>query len=161
MSHTLEAQCQRGLNSSSRLAGAVDLLGLEPSVDRNRIGVFAICGLSGMLTAATADSRIEAVATTSMYDMSRSISRSYGDGFYTKEQRHQVIDWLSQQRWADAERGSYAPGLPLPLLGGRVRAGRGAQRALDCTGRQSWDVYDRVEKIPFDALADFFRKNLK
>jgi fermentation-respiration switch protein FrsA (DUF1100 family) len=91
-------------------SAAIDHIGLLPFVDRHRIGVMAICGLSGMaLTAATSDSRIRAVATASMYDMSRSISRSYKDS-YTLEQRHQVIDYVSQQRWTDAERGSYALG---------------------------------------------------
>lgn len=92
-------------------SAAVDYIGLLPSVDRNRIGVVGICGLGGMaLTAASNDSRIKAVATASMYDMSRSISRSYKDS-YTKEQRQKVIDYLSQQRWTDAEKGGYAIGL--------------------------------------------------
>ncbi len=92
-------------------SAAVDYIGLLPSVDRNRIGVLGICGLSGMaLTAATSDSRIKAVATASMYDMSRSMSRGYKDG-YTLEQRKKVIDYLSQQRWTDAENGNYALGL--------------------------------------------------
>jgi hypothetical protein len=92
-------------------SAAVDYLGLLPSVDRNRIGVVGICGLSGMaLTAATSDSRIKAVATASMYDMSRSMSRGYKDG-YTLEQRKKVIDYLSQQRWVDAENGKPALGL--------------------------------------------------
>jgi uncharacterized protein len=91
-------------------SAAVDLLGLQPNVDRNRIGGIGICGFSGMaLTAATSDSRIKAVATASMYDMSRSMSRGYKDS-YTMEQRHKVIDYLSQQRWADAENGKYARG---------------------------------------------------
>lgn len=61
-------------------SAAVDCLGLLPQVDRGRIGVRAICGLSGMaLTAASSDSRTKAVATASMYDMSRSISRSARD----------------------------------------------------------------------------------
>ncbi|MGJ7484458.1 alpha/beta hydrolase [Variovorax sp. LT2P21] len=91
-------------------SAAIDHIGLLPYVDRNRIGIMAICGLSGMaLTAATSDSRIKAVATASMYDMSRSMSRSYMDS-YTPEQRHKVIDYLSQQRWADAEKGTYALG---------------------------------------------------
>ncbi len=91
-------------------SAAVDFLGLQPNVDRNRIGLIGICGYSGMaLTAATSDSRIKALVTTSMYDMSRSISRSYKDG-YTMEQRHKVIDYISQQRWADAESSSYALG---------------------------------------------------
>ncbi|MDN5841954.1 MAG: alpha/beta hydrolase [Alcaligenaceae bacterium] len=91
-------------------SAAVDFLGLQPNVDRNRIGVIGICGYSGMaLTAATSDSRIKALATTSMYDMSRSISRSHKDS-YTMEQRHKVIDYLSQQRWIDAESGKYSLG---------------------------------------------------
>lgn len=96
--------------NSEDVSAAVDFLGLQDSVDRNRIGALGICGYSGMsLTAATTDSRIKAVATASMYDMSRSISRGYKDS-YTKAQRHQVMDYLSQQRWADAQNGSYARG---------------------------------------------------
>ena len=91
-------------------SAAIDHIGLLPFVDRDRIGIMAICGLSGMaVTAATSDSRIKAVATASMYDMSRSISRSYRDG-YTPEQRHKVINYLSQQRWVDAEKGRHALG---------------------------------------------------
>jgi uncharacterized protein len=91
-------------------SASIDFLGLQPNVDRNRIGVIGICGYSGMaLTAATSDSRIKAVATASMYDMSRSMSRSHKDS-YTMEQRKKVIDYLSQQRWADAESGKHALG---------------------------------------------------
>ncbi|TDE31391.1 alpha/beta hydrolase [Flavobacterium ranwuense] len=91
-------------------SAAVDYIGLLPTVDRNRIGVVGVCGLGGMaLTAASNDSRIKAVATASMYDMSRSISRSYKDS-YTREQRQKVIDYTSQQRWTDARNGSYAIG---------------------------------------------------
>ncbi|WP_250007520.1 hypothetical protein [Actinoplanes sp. M2I2] len=59
------------------------------------------------LTAAAADSRIKAVATASMYDMSRSMSRGHQD-YYTREQRRKVVDHLSRQRWIDAENGAYA-----------------------------------------------------
>jgi uncharacterized protein len=108
-------------------SAAVDFLGLHASVDRNRIGVLGICGFSGMaLTAATSDSRIRAVATVSMYDMSRSMSRSHRDS-YTKEQRRQVIDYLSEQRWADAEARRYAVGLhevPFDEKGNIVKGNR-------------------------------------
>jgi fermentation-respiration switch protein FrsA (DUF1100 family) len=92
-------------------SAAVDFLGLQNVVDRDRIGLQGICGLSGMaITAATGDSRIKAVATASMYDMARSMSCSHRDS-YTPEQRFEVIDYLSRQRWTDAENGSFARGL--------------------------------------------------
>ncbi|WP_330340257.1 alpha/beta hydrolase [Streptomyces sp. NBC_00557] len=91
-------------------SAAVDFLGLQDLVDRERIGAHAICGLSGMaLTAAAADGRIKAVATVSMYDMSRSMSRGYKDS-YTPEQRQEIVDYLGRQRWADAENGTFARG---------------------------------------------------
>jgi uncharacterized protein len=115
------------------VSAAVDYLGLLDAVDRDRIGALGICGYSGMsLTAATSDSRIRAVATVSMYDMSRSMSRGYKDG-YTKEQRHKVIDYLSQQRWADAANGSYAVGLhevPFDNNGKLVKGNRVLPEAL-------------------------------
>lgn len=91
-------------------SAAVDYLGLQPNVNRNKIGVMAICGLSGMaLTAAASDTRIKAVATASMYDMSRSISKGYRDN-YTPEQRQKILDYLSQERWKNAESGRYTLG---------------------------------------------------
>jgi uncharacterized protein len=108
-------------------SAAVDYIGLLPSVDRNRIGVLGICGLSGMaLTAAASDSRIKAVATASMYDMSRSMSRGYKDG-YTLEQRKKAIDYLSRQRWTDAETGKTSLGLhevPFDENGNLVKGNR-------------------------------------
>jgi uncharacterized protein len=119
--------------NSEDFSAAVDFLGLQPNVARNRIGVIGICGFSGMaLTAATSDSRIKAVATASMYDMSRSMSRSYKDS-YTREQRQKVVDYLSQQRWADAENGKYALGyheVPFDVKGHIVRGQRILPEAL-------------------------------
>jgi hypothetical protein len=200
------------------------------------------------LTAATSDSRIKAVATASMYDMSRSMSRSYKDS-YTKEQRHQVIDYISQQRWVDAKNGNHALGLhevpfddqgnlvkgqrilpealpenPNPVLAAffdYYRTPRGLHpRSINSTtawtattpmsffsfpmyaniemisprpillvagenahsryysedvykmasdpkqllivpGADHVDLYDRMDKIPFDKLTEFFAKNLK
>ena len=91
-------------------SAAVDYVGLLNYVDRERIGVVGICGLSGMaITAAGTDTRIKAVATLSMYDMSRDMSRGHMD-YYTEEQRLKIKDYLSQQRWRDAESGTYALG---------------------------------------------------
>jgi fermentation-respiration switch protein FrsA (DUF1100 family) len=126
-------------------SAAVDYIGLLPSVDRARIGVMGICGLSGMaLTAATSDSRIKAVATASMYDMSRSISRSHKDS-YTPEQRRKVVDYLSEQRWRDAETGKAALGLhevPFDEKGNLVKGTR--------------VLPDTLPKDPNPVLAAFF-----
>jgi fermentation-respiration switch protein FrsA (DUF1100 family) len=91
-------------------SAAVDFLGLQDIVDRQRIGLQAICGLSGMaITAASVDSRIKAVATASMYDMSRSMSCGHQDS-YSPEQRRQIVDYLSEQRWEDAQKATFAVG---------------------------------------------------
>jgi fermentation-respiration switch protein FrsA (DUF1100 family) len=69
------------------ISAAVDFLGLQPSVDRNRIGIIGICGFGGMaLNAAAVDKRIKAAVTTSMYDMSRVMAKGYYDKL-TIEQR--------------------------------------------------------------------------
>ncbi len=108
-------------------SAAIDFLGLLPNVDRERIGAIGICGFSGMaLTAATSDTRIKAVATASMYDMSRSMSRSHKDS-YTMAQRQKVADYLSRQRWADAESGKPALGyheVPFDAQGNIVKGQR-------------------------------------
>ena len=97
-------------------SAAVDYLGLLSYVDRERIGAIGICGLSGMaITAALTDTRIKAVATLSMYDMSRDMSRGHMD-YYTKEQREKIKKYLSEQRWKDAENGNYALGSHEPTF---------------------------------------------
>lgn len=91
-------------------SAAVDFLGLHPSVDRERIGIIGICGWGGMaLNAATVDKRIKAVATSTMYDMTRVMSKGYNDSV-TAEQRTQTLEQLSRQRWQDAEKGAPAYG---------------------------------------------------
>ena len=101
-------------------SAAVDYLGLLPQVDRNKIGVIGICGFGGMaLNAAAVDKRIKATVTTSMYDMSRVMSKGYFDSM-TAEDRSNLLDQLAEQRWADAEKGetSLAPqGPPSELTG--------------------------------------------
>ncbi|EAR09706.1 alpha/beta hydrolase [Reinekea blandensis] len=96
-------------------SAAVDFLGLQPQVDREKIGAIGICGFGGfVLNAAAVDKRIKAVATTSMYNMSRVTANGYFDAM-TKTERTETLEQLSQQRWADAEAGKFAlSGMGLP-----------------------------------------------
>lgn len=99
-------------------SAAVDHLGLHPSVDRERIGIIGICGWGGMaLNAVAVDKRVKAVAVSTMYDMSRVISRGYNDSV-TIEQRTKTLEQLGRQRWQDAERGKPAYGPPMNALKG-------------------------------------------
>jgi len=95
-------------------SAAVDHLGLLGSVDREKIGVIGICGFGGMaLNAAAADKRIKAVVASTMYDMTRVMSKGYNDSM-SPEQRTQALKQLSQQRWEDAKNGAPAYG-PISL----------------------------------------------
>ncbi len=214
-------------------SAAVDFLGLQASVDRERIGIIGICGWGGMaLNAAAIDKRIKAVVTSTLYDMTRLMSKGYNDSL-TLEQRTKTLEQLGQQRWTDAEKGTPAYGpVSLELKGGEPQfvvdyaayyksPKRGFHpRAINSNG--SWtlttplsfmnmpiltyikeisprpilfmhgekahsryfsetayaaaaqpkellivpganhtDLYDQMDKIPFDTMADFFAKNLK
>ncbi|AZA74286.1 alpha/beta hydrolase [Chryseobacterium indoltheticum] len=101
-------------------SAAVDFIGLQKNVDRNKIGIIGICGFGGFALNATAvDKRVKAVATTSLYDMTRVMSKGYNDSV-TPEQRTKTLEDLSQQRWKDAENGNPAKGsrnLPETLKG--------------------------------------------
>jgi len=101
-------------------SAAIDFLGLQKNVDRNKIGIIGICGFGGFALNATAiDKRVKAVATTSLYDMTRVMSKGYNDSV-TPEQRTKTLEDLGQQRWKDAEAGKPADGprnLPETLKG--------------------------------------------
>jgi len=91
-------------------SAAVDFIGLVPSVDRERIGMLGICGWGGMaLNAAAIDKRVKAVVASTMYDMTRVMSKGYNDSV-TKEQRTAALGQLGEQRWKDAEKGQTALG---------------------------------------------------
>lgn len=95
-------------------SAAVDYIGTRTFVDRSKIGVIGICGSGGFAcTAAQVDRRIKAVATVSMYDMSRVMRNGWKDSM-TDEQRNQTLDQLGEQRWKDFENGEpqLAPAFP-------------------------------------------------
>ncbi|SHM64702.1 hypothetical protein SAMN05518668_1154 [Sphingobium sp. YR657] len=100
-------------------SAAVDFIGLHPEIDRERIGVIGICGWGGMaLSTAAIDKRIKAVVASTMYDMTRVMSKGYNDSV-TQQQRTETLEQLSRQRWTDAEKGSPAYGpVSLELKGG-------------------------------------------
>ncbi|MDI5893307.1 alpha/beta hydrolase [Flavobacterium algoritolerans] len=91
-------------------SAAVDFLGIQKNVDREKIGIIGICGFGGFALNATAiDKRIKAVATSTMYDMTRVMSKGYNDAV-TLEQRTKMLEQLGQQRWKDAENGTFTYG---------------------------------------------------
>lgn len=213
-------------------SAAVDFLGLLPNADRERIGIIGICGFGGFaLSAAAVDKRIKAVVTSTMYDMSRVMSKGYYDRM-TPEERARMLEHLSRQRWVDAERGTpaYQPPYnvlkggepqfmidyhdyymtkrgyhpravnsgnawtittPLPFMNFPIlthikeisprpilfihgekahsryfsetahAAAAEPKELMIIPGAVHVDLYDQVDKIPFDAIADFLGRNLK
>lgn len=213
-------------------SAAVDFIGLRPEVDRERIGVIGICGWGGMaLNAVASDKRVKAVVASTMYDMTRVMSKGYNDTV-TLEQRTKTLEQLSRQRWTDAERGSpaYQPAYnaevsadspqfmidyhdyyatprgyhkravnsrnawsqttpisfmnmpiltyiaeiaPRPVLfvhGEKAHSRYFSETAFAAAaepkelmiipGANHVDLYDRVDKIPFDRMAEFFGQHL-
>ncbi len=95
-------------------SAAVDFLSNHPNVDPEKIGIIGICGFGGMgLNAASLDTRIKAVATSTMYDMSRVNANGYFDGM-DAEKRYALRETLNKQRTEDFKNGTYAKGTGLP-----------------------------------------------
>ena len=215
------------------VSATVDFLGLQPFVDRERIGVVGICGFGGIaLNAVAVDKRVKAVVACTMYDMSRVMSKGYNDSV-KPEERARTLEQLSRQRWQDAEKRGPALGpvynelkggepqfmvdyagyyksrqrgfhprainsnsswtlttplsfmnmplmshiaeiSPRPILfihGEKAHSRYFSETAyaaaaqpkelLIVQGASHVDLYDRMDKIPFDAIAAFFNKSLK
>ena len=82
-------------------SAAVDFLGTQPFVDRNRIGAIGICGSgSFVISAAKIDPRMKAIATVSMYDMGAA-NRNALRHSQTVEQRKQIIAEAAEQRYVE------------------------------------------------------------
>lgn len=113
-------------------SAAVDWLGLQTFVDRERIGGLGICGSgSYVISAAKIDPRIKAVATSSMYDMG-AVSRNGLEKVQTVEQRKAIIAQAAQQRWVEAAGGetAYTGGTPHEIT-----------PETDPVGREFYDYY--------------------
>jgi fermentation-respiration switch protein FrsA (DUF1100 family) len=82
-------------------SAAVDFLGTQSLVDRNRIGAIGICGSgSFVISAAKIDPRMKAIVTVSMYDMGAA-NRNALKRSQTLEQRKQIIADAAEQRYAE------------------------------------------------------------
>lgn len=86
---------------SENISAGVDYLGLLSYINREKIAALGICGSGGFaLSAAAMDTRIRAVVTASMFDMSAAVRLGM-----TPEQIQERKEMLSLQRWQDAENG--------------------------------------------------------
>lgn len=100
-------------------SAAVDFLSNHENVDPEKIGILGICGFGGLgLNAAAMDTRIKAVVTSTMYDMSRVNANGYFDSLDEKA-RYELKQNLNKQRSEDFKKGTYAKasGLPDKLSG--------------------------------------------
>lgn len=104
-------------------SAAVDFLGNLDKVNRDEIGVLGICGWGGFaLNAAISDPRIKAVATSTMYDMTRVAAKGYNDSV-DAEARYKMKQDINNLRWQGSQNG-YADLQPANNL-------RGAQITAD------------------------------
>jgi fermentation-respiration switch protein FrsA (DUF1100 family) len=86
-------------------SAGVDFLGTLPHVDRERIGAIGICGSGGFaLSAAQVDTRIKAVVTAAMYDISR-VQRNGWQDSSSDDDRRKTLEDLAAQRWKDVDEG--------------------------------------------------------
>lgn len=87
-------------------SAAVDFLGTQAMVDRERIGAIGVCGSgSFVISAAKIDPRMKAIATVSMYDMGAA-NRDALNHSQTVEQRKQIIAAAAEQRYVEITGGA-------------------------------------------------------
>ncbi|MFP7416021.1 alpha/beta hydrolase [Priestia filamentosa] len=80
---------------------AVDFLGTQSFVDKDRIGVLGICGSGSFaISAAKIDPRMKAIATVSMYDMGAA-NRNGLKHSQTLEQRKKILKEAAEQRYVE------------------------------------------------------------
>lgn len=127
-------------------SAGVDYLGTRPFVDREKIGAIGICGSGGFaLSAAQVDTRIKAVATASMYDISRGTRYGLYDSF-TKEQRENMMKLVADQRYLDFE--SDTPAL-MP------RMNLGSFDSMDPISREFAEFYSTPRGYHHNSITQF------
>ncbi|MHC5248393.1 alpha/beta hydrolase [Enterococcus sp. LJL90] len=125
-------------------SAAVDFIGTRAFVNRDQIGVIGICGSGGFaLSAAQVDVRIKAVATISMYDISRA---QQGEGL-SLEERNQQLAELAAQRYIDFETNQ-------PKLGPRGAA-IGFDDTTDPIGREFGEFYSTPRGYHPNSITQF------
>lgn len=128
-------------------SAGVDYLGTRPFVDRSRIGAIGICGSGGFaLSAAQIDRRIKAVATVSMYDISRVQRNGFKDTL-TEDERNKMLDAIAEQRYQEFEEGA-------PLLTSRG-APIGFTDATDPIGREFGEFYSTPRGYHHNSITQF------
>ncbi|MDO5568854.1 MAG: alpha/beta hydrolase [bacterium] len=87
---------------------AIDFLSIQDNVDSKKIGIIGICGWGGLaLNAASLDTRIKAIVTSTMYDMSRVNANGYFDEFANEDARYETKKSLNAQRIIDYKNNTY------------------------------------------------------
>lgn len=85
------------------ICASVDFIGTRTFIDRTRIGAVGICGSGAfVVSAASIDPRIKAIATVSMVDLGRAMRQGQND-VITAPQRKQTLSAISEQRWKEFE----------------------------------------------------------
>jgi len=84
-------------------SAAVDYLGRNALVDRERIGIIGVCGSGGFsLAAAEIDPRIKALATVSMYDIGQATRQGLNETL-DKSALKTRLAAVAAQRWAEVD----------------------------------------------------------
>ncbi|MFE4142685.1 alpha/beta hydrolase [Peribacillus sp. YIM B13472] len=128
-------------------SAAVDYLGTRPFVNKNQIGAIGMCGSGGFaISAGQVDRRIKAIATVSMYDISRVAANGWKDSF-TEEDRNSILDAIAEQRYVDFEAGQ-------PTLAQRG-APIGFDENTDPIGREFGEFYSSPRGYHPNSITQF------